>query len=64
MDPSPPYAQVLVVMSALSTCDPGDVFAAIAACKKSRVRATVLGLGGEVHVCRRIAQVRMQLNRR
>mmetsp|Transcript_28008 Transcript_28008/g.61303 ORF Transcript_28008/g.61303 Transcript_28008/m.61303 type:complete len:414 (-) Transcript_28008:554-1795(-) len=48
--------EVLVVMSALSTCDPGDVFAAVGACKKSRVRASVLGLGGEVHVCRRIAQ--------
>jgi len=47
--------EVLFLMSALSTCDPGDVFASIGACKKARVRCSVIGMAAEMHICRSIA---------
>ena len=42
-------------MTALSTCDPGDVFASVAACKKAKVRCSVLGVAAEMQLCRTIA---------
>ena len=44
--------EVLVVLSALSTCDPGDIRQAVAGCKKLGVRASVVSLAAELHICR------------
>lgn len=47
--------EMLLLVTALSTCDPGDVFASVAACKKAKVRCSVLGVAAEMHLCRTIA---------
>jgi len=57
LKPVPPYAlrEVVVFFCGLTTADPGDIGASIAACKAARVRVSIIGLAAEVHVCRRIA---------
>lgn len=50
----PPYGnrEVLVILAALSTCDPGNIMETIAEAKAASVRVSVVGLAAEVHVCR------------
>ena len=48
--------EVMFVVSALSTCDPGNVHAAIAAAKSAKVRVSVVSVAAEMHVCRRMAE--------
>ncbi|GAQ91083.1 putative von Willebrand factor type A [Klebsormidium nitens] len=57
--PIPAYGhrEVVVVSSALTTCDPGDIHAAIAACKKHRIRCSVVGLAAEVYICATLARL-------
>lgn len=45
----PPYGQreVLVLAAALSTVDPGDIFASIKACKEARIRYVCEGMCGQ-----------------
>lgn len=50
--------QVLIVFAALSTCDPGNVLDAVKAAKQHRVRASVVGIAAEVHICRVLTQAR------
>ncbi|KAL4856793.1 General transcription factor IIH subunit 2 [Chlorella vulgaris] len=54
----PPYGhrEVLIMLAALSTCDPGDINASIKAAKRQRVRVSVVGLAAEVYVCRRMTE--------
>lgn len=54
----PPYGhrEVLVVLAALSTCDPGNILESVKAAKAAKVRVSVVGLAAEVHVCRTIAR--------
>jgi transcription initiation factor TFIIH subunit 2 len=54
----PPYGhrEVLILLAALSTCDPGNVMDAARAAHAARVRVSVVGLAAEVHVCRAVAQ--------
>lgn len=54
----PPYGhrEVLFMLAALSTCDPGDIAASIKAAKQHRVRVSVVGLAAEMYVCRRMTQ--------
>mmetsp|Transcript_11153 Transcript_11153/g.33448 ORF Transcript_11153/g.33448 Transcript_11153/m.33448 type:complete len:453 (+) Transcript_11153:338-1696(+) len=49
----PPYGhrEVLILLSALSTVDPGDILVSIKAARQHRVRASVVGLSAQVHVC-------------
>jgi len=47
--------EVLIVFSSLTTCDPGDIFATMAACKKDMVRISVVELSAELHICKAIA---------
>ena len=56
--PVPPYAlrEVLIFFCGLTTADPGDIGATIAACKAARVRVSVIGLAAEVYVCKRLAE--------
>ncbi|KAH7620949.1 putative General transcription factor IIH subunit 2 [Nannochloris sp. 'desiccata'] len=50
----PPYGhrEVLVLLAALSSCDPGTILDSIKAAKLNKVRISVVGLAAEVHVCR------------
>ncbi|KAI8470897.1 MAG: Ssl1-like-domain-containing protein [Monoraphidium minutum] len=56
--PVPPYGhrEVLALVAALSSVDPGDVRGAIAACKDNRIRVSVVGVSAEVHLLRRAAE--------
>ena len=49
--------QVLILLAALSTCDPGNILDTIAAAKQAKVRVSVIGLAADVHICDKIAQV-------
>lgn len=53
----PPYGhrETLILLSSLSTCDPGNIANSIQAAKAAKVRVSVVGLGAEVHVCRVMA---------
>ena len=50
----PPYGyrETLILLAALSTCDPGNILDSIKAAKAAKVRISVVGLTAEVHVCR------------
>jgi len=50
----PPYGnrEILIILAALSTCDPGNIMETIAEAKAASVRVSVVGLAAEVHICR------------
>ncbi|XP_073050655.1 general transcription factor IIH subunit 2-like [Primulina eburnea] len=50
------HREVLILYSALSTCDPGDVNEAIEKCKSSKIRCSVIGLSAELYVCKCLCQ--------
>lgn len=53
----PPYGhrEALILLAALSSCDPGNIFDSIQAARTAKVRVSVVGLAAEVHVCRVMA---------
>ena len=53
----PPYGsrEVVILSSSITTVDPGDIFATIAAAKEDKVRCSVIGTGAEVYVYRKLA---------
>lgn len=55
---APPYGlrEVLLLSSSLCTVDEGDVFTSSAACVRAKVRVSAVGMGGEVHVLRRVSR--------
>ena len=48
--------EVLFIVSALSSCDPGNVHTAIAAAKSANVRVSVVSVAAELHICRRMTE--------
>ncbi|XP_062172988.1 general transcription factor IIH subunit 2 [Alnus glutinosa] len=54
--PSYGHREVLVLYSALSTCDPGDIMETIQKCKKSKIRCSVIGLSAEIFICKHLCQ--------
>lgn len=48
--------EVVVVLAALTLCDPADVHAEIRAAAAARVRCSVVALAAELHVCALLAQ--------
>ncbi|KAL8138853.1 hypothetical protein V2J09_004854, partial [Rumex salicifolius] len=54
--PSYGHREVLIIYSALSTCDPGDIMDTIQKCKMSKVRCSVVGLAAEMFICKHICQ--------
>jgi transcription initiation factor TFIIH subunit 2 len=48
--------EVLLVISALSTCDPGDLRAAAEAAKQARVRVSVLHLSAQVYAAEQVTR--------
>ncbi|CAN6556923.1 unnamed protein product [Malus baccata var. baccata] len=54
--PSYGHREVLILYSALSTCDPGDILETIQKCKKSKIRCSVIGLSAENSICKNLCQ--------
>lgn len=54
--PSYGHREALILYSALSTCDPGDVMETIQKCKKSKIRVSIVGLSAEIFICKHICQ--------
>jgi len=54
--PSYGHREALILYSALSTCDPGDLMETIQKCKKSKIRCSVIGLAAEMFVCKHLCQ--------
>ncbi|GAU17862.1 hypothetical protein TSUD_329880 [Trifolium subterraneum] len=54
--PSYGHREVLILYSALSTCDPGDIMETIQKCKKSKIRCSVIGLAAEMFICKHLCQ--------
>lgn len=53
----PPYGirESLVLLSSLTTCDPGSVADAIKAAQKANLRVSIIGLSAEMYISSRIA---------
>ena len=47
-----------MLLSALSTVDPGDILASVKAARQHRVRVSVVGLSAQLHVCELLTKVR------
>jgi transcription initiation factor TFIIH subunit 2 len=54
--PSYGHREVLILYSALCTCDPGDIMETIQKCKKSKLRCSVIGLSAEMFICKHLCQ--------
>lgn len=54
--PSYGHREVLILYSALSSCDPGDIMETIQKCKKSKIRCSVVGLSAEIYICKHLCQ--------
>lgn len=54
--PSYGHREVLILYSALSTCDPGDIMNTIQKCKDAKIRCSVIGLSAEIFICKHICQ--------
>lgn len=54
--PSHGTREVLIVLGALLTSDPGDVHDTIKACIKDRVRVGIIGLAARMHICAEICR--------
>jgi transcription initiation factor TFIIH subunit 2 len=54
--PSYGHKEVLILYSALNTCDPGNIMETIEECKKSKIRCSVIGLAAEIFVCKHLCE--------
>lgn len=54
--PSYGHREALILYSALSTCDPGDIMETIRKCKLAKIRCSVVGLSAEVYICKYLCQ--------
>lgn len=54
--PSYGHREALILYSALSTCDPGDILETIQKCKASKIRCSVIGLSAELYICKHLCQ--------
>lgn len=54
--PSYGHREVLILYSALSTCDPGDIMETVQKCKTSKIRCSVIGLSAELYICKYLCQ--------
>ena len=55
----PPYGtrELVILQSALSTCDPGNIHQSVAAAKAARVRVSVIGLAAEMHIAHLVCEL-------
>lgn len=58
LSPVPAYGmrEMVLIYGALSSCDPGDIFASIESLAKERVRCSAVGLTAELHILRVLTQ--------
>lgn len=49
--------EVVIIHSAIASCDPGDVYDAVRRCAEQGVRVSVVSLPAEVHLATRIAEL-------
>lgn len=54
--PSYGHREVLVLYSALNTCDPGDIMETVKKCKKDKIRCSVIGLAAEIFICKHLCE--------
>ncbi|GMH32946.1 hypothetical protein BSKO_00780 [Bryopsis sp. KO-2023] len=54
--PTHGHREIVCLMAALNSCDPGDIRQTIKELKKERVRVSFIGLAAEVFVCKSIAE--------
>ncbi|KAE8692965.1 protein arv1-like protein isoform X1 [Hibiscus syriacus] len=54
--PSYGHREVLLLYSALSACDPGDIMETIQKYRKSKIRCSVIGLAAEMFICKHLCQ--------
>lgn len=54
--PSYGYREVLIIYSALSTCDPADIMDTLAKCKEAKIRCSVVGLSAEIYICKLLCE--------
>lgn len=54
--PSYGHREVLMLYSALNSCDPGDIMETVQKCKTSKIRCSVIGLTAEIFICRHLCQ--------
>lgn len=54
--PSYGHREVLILYSALNTCDPGDIMETIKHCKKAKIRCSVVGLSAEIYICKHLCE--------
>ena len=47
-----------MLLSTLSTCDPGNILDSLKTAKQHRVRVSVVGLAAQVHICETLTHVR------
>lgn len=54
--PSHGTREVVIIMGALLTSDPGDIHDTIKACIKDRIRVSIIGLAAKMHICAEISR--------
>ncbi|XP_020101074.1 general transcription factor IIH subunit 2 [Ananas comosus] len=54
--PSYGHREVLILYSALNTCDPGDIMETIQKCKQAKIRCSVIGLAAEIFICKHLCE--------
>lgn len=54
--PSHGTREVVIILGALLTSDPGDIHDTIKACIKDRVRVSIIGLAAQMHICAEICR--------
>jgi transcription initiation factor TFIIH subunit 2 len=54
--PSHGTREVVIILGALLTSDPGDIHDTIKSCIKDRVRVSIIGLAAQMHICAEICR--------
>ncbi|RMX87181.1 hypothetical protein D0868_15027 [Hortaea werneckii] len=54
--PSHGTREVVIILGALLTSDPGDIHSTIKACIKDRIRVRIIGLAAQMHICAEICR--------
>lgn len=50
------HRETMLIFSALSTCDPGDIMEAVQKCKEANIRCSVVGLAAEIYICKLLCE--------
>ncbi|KAK8955355.1 hypothetical protein KSP40_PGU014690 [Platanthera guangdongensis] len=56
--PSYGHREVLILYSALNTCDPNPdyIMKTINSCKKAKIRCSIVGLSAEIYICKHLCE--------